>query len=229
MDATWSNTDWQLEYFNNRQLISLLISIAIISALLLIPIKLTQIYQNQETFIAIDLVKAKPLEEPVETIPEQVPQQAPKENPEVIERVKPIEPSIQPTAKPLVKPQITVIKTKEISKLELPSAGEILNSIDTMRDMIELDEDFQVAIDDANDFKFKTLVKPQKILIDMNDKRMTTTVSANKAPMPTRLLKATINYLFMPIPDKEKTQDHQGYCSLLGRNSIFCPDENPLH
>ena len=227
MDATWSSTDWQFNNFKNRQLISLLISIAVMFALLLIPIKLTQIYHKQETFIAIDLLKAKPLKETVEIIPQQVPQQA--EIPEVIEQVKSIETSTQATSKPLVKPQITVIKTKEISKPELPSAGEILNSIDTMRDMIELDEDFQVARDHANEFKFKTLVKPEKKRIDLNDQRITTTVSANKAPMPTRLLKATINYLFMPIPDKEKTQDHKGYCALLGRSSVFCPDENPLH
>jgi len=228
VETTWTEVTWHHHYnYQSRQLISFLVSTVILLLILQIPMELYHWQAAKEPTIAVELVKVKP--EIKKQIPETIEetQVIPVDSKPipVIETIK--KPKFIPTEIIHKEAKVITQKTKA-STAKLPSSAVILNVMEQKPWLNKLDKDFQVATDDANDFKFKQIVKPQQKPLEFIDKNNINPKINIQGSLALKTLKWGIGYFIVPFSDREKTQDTLSYCPLLGRMSVYCPINSPL-
>ncbi len=233
MNQTWSNSRWSLDNsFNFRHVISLFFALIALWIILLIPIK-KPITFDEDDVINIELIKP-----PVKDLIEQPLFNKIIENQPIIKNTKPV-PMIQPKPqnkevitesikKTSIEPMVTIKKTViDTQILELPNAGTILNSMESIQKYFETDDQFNAAKNDPNAFHFRQLIKPKTKKLITNVSHLAGANVTEYTPIQMKAVKGFIGF-FAPMNDIEKTQDTMTYCSSLGRKSIFCPNHNPL-
>lgn len=226
MDSTWTNSTWKNSNFNYRQIVSFVVSGFILFLILLIPFKGHRFITQSSKTITIQLVKSQtPIKqakkiETIRTVSASTDKQ--------IEKTKEKNKTLK--AKPVVtkiihrKPKVKNNQAKTASP-KLPSAGLILNSLRNRPYLENVGRDFQVA---NNDFLANSLVpaKEDKLIVD---KYLLQVNVSETLPLGTKVLKVLASkFSLVPIDDKVKTQDMLPYCFNLGRNSSYCPTDNPL-
>ena len=212
MEITWQQSNWQNSHLNSRQFIVFVFSAVLIYLLLLIPIKFKSVWINQDTQLSVTLIKEaiKPKEAIKQTITTPKP---------VIKPVK--KTVIQPIEKPVLIEKIITVKP------QLPSAGVILNSVKSTQPLPNVSQDFKQLTQKDLDFKPKQWVKPLEKKLVVQDNQIQQMVEI-KTPIALKALRTAVGFLFTPMKDAKKTQDHLNYCPTLGRRSVFCPNANPL-
>ncbi len=223
MEFTWQQSNWQNNHLNSRQFIVFVFSAVLVYLLLLIPIKFKPVWTNQDTPLSVTLVKEiiKPKEsiQPTITTPKPV--------------IKPIDEAKftvkKPEKKTLLEPIKEAVPIEKIItvKPQLPSAGEILNSIKLSKPLPTVSSDFKQVPEIDSDFKPKQWTKPKEKKLIVQDDQIQQMVNL-KTPLALKALRTAVGFFIAPMNDAEKTQDHLNYCPTLGRRSVFCPNANPL-
>ena len=229
METTWSEFNWQNNNFRTRQLISFFVSVVLTLLLLLIPYQYDFSFPKSEISLAVELVKTKPETKKIETIKQELIK--PNPVPALTETPKQVKKEIKPT--PIKKTITATIQTTQQTptkkEVKLPSVGVILNSMQGTQKLFKIDENFQAATGDPNDFKFKQIIKPEsKPLFIINNEQLGVDVG-NYTPVAMKVLKGVAGYLSLtPIDDVVKTRESLNYCHTLGRMAHYCPTSNPL-
>lgn len=165
MQATWSQHNW---FENNssisRHIIAFGFSVVLLVLLLMIPYQLNIDTKQYTSTIAVDLIKEKPIVESqiVQTVDETVKEEVVEEVAEkIVKTIEESTPETQPkvtqaVAKPIKLNPQTIKETPP-----LPSAGTILNTAYGKVKLHQISKDFQVATEDYEDFKFKTIQQPK--------------------------------------------------------------------
>ncbi len=223
MELTWQQSNWKNSHLNSRQFIVFVFSAVLVYLLLLIPMKFKPLWTNQDIPLSVTLVKEiiKPKEEIKPTIT------TPKPVIKPIKEVKiAVKESVKNTVIQPIKNPVPIEKIITVKPL-LPSAGTILNSVKLSKPLPTVTQDFKHVSENDLDFKPKQWVKPLEKKLVVQDNQIQEMVEIN-TPLALKALRTAVGFLFTPMKDAKKTQDHLNYCPTLGRRSVFCPNANPL-
>lgn len=226
MEINWQESNWQNSHLNSRQAIVFVLSTVLIFLILLIPLKLKTAWPNQNPQLTVSIIKptlktentenniietSKPISTPIKEEKKVV-------NKQVSKQIKDVVP---------VRKIIAIKPIPTISKVELPSAGTILNSINSKKTLTEVSQEFKQFSEQENDFIPKIWVKQKEKELVANQNQMKQIVKT-KVPLALKTLRTAVGFLITPVEGRVKTQDSLNYCHTLGRRSVFCPNGNPL-